>query len=86
MLADSEQTDVIRLFSESLRELKGKTFDHIDHDTVIADLGIDSITFVELVGILEDELDVVLADEELTRIRTVGDLERTVSEKRQSKA
>ena len=84
-MAHSEQIDVIELFTESLRELKGKNmFDHVNRDTHIADLGIDSISFVELIGILEDKLDIRLADEEVTRIRTVGDLERTISAKRRT--
>jgi len=77
-LADSERTDVVQLFAERFKELSKKKFDVIDRQTVVADLGIDSISFVELIGILEDELDVVLADEEVTRIRTVGDLEDTI--------
>ena len=88
-MAHSKQPDVLQLLSESLRKLKGKqTFDRIDHDTIIAELGIDSISFAELTISLEEELDVTFADEEATRIRTVGtvgDLERIVSAKLLSK-
>ncbi|MGW2371726.1 acyl carrier protein [Kitasatospora sp. NPDC001683] len=43
---------------------------HLQHD-----LGIDSLALHELVVTLETRLNVVIPDEEVGRLRTVGDLE-----------
>ena len=44
------------------------------HDSVITDLGIDSLSMMQIVGELETELDLQIPDEDLVEIVTVGDL------------
>ena len=39
----------------------------------VADLGFDSLDFVEFVMVVEDEFDIVVPDEELEKINTVRD-------------
>ena len=77
------QVDVVRVFVEAIQETdKGEKAGPIDRDTVIADIGIDSISLMEIIGILEDRLDVVLADEDIAEIHTIGDLERLILSRR----
>lgn len=53
--------------------------DVVTMDSVIADdLGADSLDVVDLAMSIEDEFDVVIPDEEIENIRTVGDLVRYV--------
>lgn len=61
-------------------KLKGKT---LTEESNFKDLGIDSLDLVDLVFQMEEALDVQFEDEELLRIKTVGDLIRLVEAKRQ---
>jgi acyl carrier protein len=81
-LADGREVEVVGLFVDALHEVTGKSFSGIGHDSVIGDLGVDSLSLMQIVGILEDQVGVTLADEEIARIRTVGDIERLIAAKR----
>lgn len=55
--------------------------DSITPDTNIADdLGADSLDVVDMLMSLEDEFDVEIPDEEIERIRTVGELVAYIEE------
>ncbi|MFI5356822.1 MAG: acyl carrier protein [Opitutales bacterium] len=45
-----------------------------DQSTLMGDLGIDSVSIADAVFVLEDVFDVSIANKELIRLRTVGDL------------
>ena len=84
---DSNNVDVLAAFEQGLREIVGtRSVGPIDRDTMIADLGVDSLGLMQIVGILEDELNVVLGDEEIPRLRTVGDVERLILRKRDAQS
>jgi acyl carrier protein len=86
-LRDSSNVDVLAVFKQGLQEiLKNQSVGPLDRDTVIADLGVDSLAFMQIVGILEDELNVVLGDEDIPRLRTVGDVERLILRKRDAQS
>jgi acyl carrier protein len=42
--------------------------------SIIDDLGADSLDVVDLIGSVEDEFDVEIPDEEVEKIKTVGDI------------
>jgi len=48
--------------------------------SILDDLGADSLDVVELVMALEEEFDIEVPDEAVETIRTIGDMERYVSE------
>jgi len=48
-------------------------------DRLVEDLGLDSMTLTTLAVALEDRFQVVLTDDEATRIRTVAELARCVA-------
>ena len=55
--------------------------DSITQETNIADdLGADSLDVVDMLMSLEDEFDVEIPDEEIERIRTVGELVAYIEE------
>ena len=59
--------EFVEQFRESLQQIEPeRQFDTVSFDTVISDLGIDSISLVEIVGILEDRYGVSL---QTTRLR-----------------
>lgn len=45
-----------------------------DSSTLMGDLGIDSVSIADAVFVLEDVFDVSIANNELARLRTIGDL------------
>lgn len=60
-------------------KLKGKT---LTENSVFTELGIDSIDLVDLVFQMEEELQIQFEDDELTQIKTVGDLIKLVEAKK----
>jgi acyl carrier protein len=55
-------------------DLRGKLRDADDDLRVIEDLGIDSLTMMEIVILVEDVLQMSINNEELRHLRTVGDV------------
>jgi acyl carrier protein len=75
------QLDIVEMFSRFAHKIeKEKKLPEITREVRIADLGIDSIGMMEIVGEVEDELDITIPDEKLSQLRTVGDIERVVLE------
>ncbi|MCA9583496.1 MAG: acyl carrier protein [Myxococcales bacterium] len=79
-----DRDQLITLFREKATEIAEKDFGHIDSSSVIADLGIDSLGMLELVGEMERELQVQIPDDELVGIQTVQQLIELI-EKRTAK-
>lgn len=68
------RVDVRALFAEAAFEVTGKKLPPLTSDTVIAKLGLDSVSIMELVGVLEERLSVRLPDEELADCHTIAHL------------
>ena len=67
--------DFFALFKQAASEVSGKTFDSLDKATTLSDIGLDSVAVIELVGYLEETLNIRLPDEELASVNTLGDLD-----------
>jgi acyl carrier protein len=70
----SGKQDLLALFKETAAQVEKKKFDHVTRDSVITELGIDSLVMMQIIGELETKLDVMIPDEDLVEIITVGDL------------
>ncbi len=68
------QINVLELFTQAALEVDNRKLTSLTKDTVISTLGMDSVAVMELVSYFEEKLAVRIPDEELSRIRTVGDL------------
>ena len=66
--------NVLELFTQAALEVDNRKLTSLTKDTVISTLGMDSVAVMELVSFFEEKLAVRIPDEELSRIRTVGDL------------
>ena len=51
--------------------------------SLVEDLGIDSLDFVDIVMSLEDEFDSEFPEEDMTDIKTVGDIVKYIEDKLQ---
>jgi acyl carrier protein len=77
------EVDILNMFTNIAREVeKGKTLPAITRESKISALGIDSVSMMEIIGVMEDELDVSIPDEKLSRLQTVGDIEKVIREQR----
>ncbi|MET0344330.1 MAG: acyl carrier protein [Polyangiales bacterium] len=65
---------LIDLFRELASEIAEKDLSFVDEDSAIAELGIDSLAMLELVGTLERQLRIRVPDDQLVGLTTVGDL------------
>ncbi|MCC7386077.1 MAG: acyl carrier protein [Deltaproteobacteria bacterium] len=73
----SEQ-EIIEMFKAAVFEVDAKRVDHITVQTEIASLGLDSVQTMEVIGSIEEKLNVQFPDEDLETMRSVGDLTRLI--------
>ena len=67
--------DMLEAVKEILSNELGVDSDTIEQDTdIIKDLGADSLDIVEMLMVIEQEYDVVIPDEVITSLKTVGDV------------
>lgn len=67
--------DIIVLFKEAVREVDSKTeLDNLTANTELAKLGLDSVMTMEVIGVLEERLNVRFPDEDLATLKNIGDL------------
>ena len=67
--------DILDAIKEILSNQLRVDVDTIAHDTdIVKDLGADSLDIVEMLMVIEQEYDVVIPDEVITSLKTVGDV------------
>ena len=70
----SEQ-EIIELFKEAVREVgHSGALGDLDGSTELDSLGLDSVITLEVIGLLEEKLDVRFSDEDLNSLKSLGDL------------
>lgn len=71
MKTDQELVD---LFVAAAYEVGAHQFEGLSVKTEVSELGIDSVELLEIFGFVEEELDIMLSDEDLAGLETLGDL------------
>jgi acyl carrier protein len=66
--------DTLEMFKSIAARVDRRQFPNVTRQSVITELGIDSLSMMQIVGELETELGVVIPDEDLVELVTVGDL------------
>lgn len=69
--------EILALIRDALAEVapnRTAEFTNIAFDTNIEALGLDSIATMEMVGFLEERTDNTFPDEELAKVKKIGDL------------
>jgi len=70
--------DLIALFRQVAKEVDKRDFQDLTGDSIISDLGIDSLSMMQIVGEMELKLDIMIPDEDLVELVTVKDLLKVV--------
>jgi acyl carrier protein len=66
--------DTLALFKQIAAKVDKREFPNVTRTSKITELGIDSLSMMQIVGELETELGVMIPDEDLVELTTVGDL------------
>lgn len=75
------QQEIVALIQEAIEEVapgKGQNVDPNNLDMAIRDAGIDSVASMEMAGVIEEELGVAFADEDLNAVQSFKDLVKMV--------
>jgi acyl carrier protein len=77
---------IVRAIQACVHEIAEREFAPFSEQQVIAALGLDSLSTLEMVGMIERELGIYLPTDELTEIHTVGQLTDLIEQKLAAKA
>ena len=70
--------NLLSMFQAVAARIDKRAFDHVTSESVITELGIDSLSMMQIVGEMETELGVMIPDEDLVELKTVGDLVKKI--------
>jgi acyl carrier protein len=71
---DMKRSELFEMFQRMATEIAEKDFSNVTEDSNIQELGLDSLSTLELVGAMERELGVQIPDEQLVGVQTVRQL------------
>lgn len=69
-----DRTELLAMFRTKASEVAEKDLSKVEDVSVIANLGIDSLAMLEVVGEMERSLGITMPDDLLVGIQTVGQL------------
>jgi len=70
----TQNRDLLEMFKTIAARVDKRELSHVTKASVITELGIDSLSMMQIVGEMETELGILIPDEDLVEIVTVGDL------------
>jgi acyl carrier protein len=73
-MAARTRSELLEVFQRTATEVAEKDFSAVAEHMAIAELGVDSLGMLEIIGSLERELKIHIPDESLAGIETVKDL------------
>ena len=75
------RTELLQIFRSTASEIAEKDLSSVEESGAIAELGIDSLELLEVIGSLERDLNIRVPDDQLVGIKTVGQLLSLVADK-----
>lgn len=72
------QRDFLEMFKTVAARVDKRDFPNVTRASKISEIGIDSLSMMQIVGEMETEFGVVIPDEDLVELVTVGDLCKVV--------
>ena len=82
----NDKRDLLEMFKNVAARVDKRAFPHVTLESKISELGIDSLSVMQIVGELETELGIMIPDEDLVQLVTVGDLCKKVGERLEAAA
>ena len=76
-----QRSEIIRAIQEFAHEIAEREYPPFSEAQVIAELGLDSLSTLEMVGMIERELGIYMPTDELSEIRTIGQLTDLIEHK-----
>lgn len=73
--------DLLEMFKTVAARVDKREFPNVTRQSVITELGIDSLSMMQIVGEMETELGIMIPDEDLVELVTVGDLVAKVEQR-----
>jgi len=70
--------EIITLFKDAVREVENKELKALDKTTDLSSLGLDSVAMMEVIGVIEERLNVQFPDEDLANLKNLADLTAVV--------
>ncbi|MEE2901670.1 MAG: acyl carrier protein [Myxococcota bacterium] len=70
----AEKANIIELFKAAVLKIEKKDLGPVSEESHLASFGFDSVTTMEILAELEDELSIEFPEEELGNLETLGDL------------
>ena len=77
----SSRAEIIERLRAAAIEIAERDLPPMTEDQVIAEIGLDSLSTLEMVGMMERDLGIFLPTDELADIRTVGELTDLIEQK-----
>ena len=75
------RSEIIQRLREAAIEIAERELPEMTEDQVIAEIGLDSLSTLEMVGMMERDLGIFMPTDELAEIRTVGELTDLIEHK-----
>jgi len=82
----TDMTKLLEMFKTVASRVDKREFTDVTPASVITELGIDSLSMMQIVGEMETELGIMIPDEDLVELVTVGDLCKKVGERLEANA
>ena len=76
-----DQDKLLQMFKTVASRVDKRELKDVKPSSVITDLGIDSLSMMQIIGEMETELGIMIPDEDLVELVTVGDLCEKVRER-----
>jgi acyl carrier protein len=76
-----DKKNLLEMFKTVAARVDKRDFPNVTAESVITELGIDSLSMMQIVGEMETELGVMIPDEDLVELVTVGDLCKKVGQR-----
>jgi acyl carrier protein len=74
--------DIVQVFKQAAFDAEGRHLEGLSLDSKLSELAMDSVAVMETIGVFEQRVGVRFADEDLSRLTCLRDLEALVEKAR----
>lgn len=78
----ADMIDIVSLFKQAAFEAEGRHLEGLTLDSKLSELSMDSVAVMETIGVFEQRVGIRFADEDLSRLTSLRDLEQLVEKAR----